>query len=131
MNDTTSTAALTTKNKIGLVLAGLLGVVDCVSLATPPPPDGEAGPPIGILVLGTVLGVITIVAVVIAWRTARRGAIRIAAGARILSAITALPAFFVDVPPALKAFVAVGVIITVASVVLMLTPARRAVTVTD
>jgi len=130
MNDTTSTAALTTKNKIGLGLAGLLGVIDCASLAMTTP-DGEVGPPIGILVLGTVLGVITVVAVVVAWRTAGRGMIRIAAGARILSAITALPAFFVDVPPALKAFVAVGVIITVASVVLMLTPARRAVTVTD
>ena len=50
---------------------------------------------------------ITVVAVVIGWRAARRSALRVAAGARILSAITALPAFFVDVSAALKLLVSV------------------------
>ena len=63
-----------------------------------PTPEGEVGPPFGILVLGPSVGVITVVAVVIAWTKANRGAIRVAAGARIVSMLTALPAFFVDVP---------------------------------
>lgn len=130
MNGTVTTPALTTRNKVGLGLAGLLGAMDCAALAMTTP-EGEVGPPIGILVLTTVLGVITIVAVVGAWRTAGRGLIRIASGARILSAITALPAFFVDVPPGLKVLTAVFVVVTVVTVVLMLTPARPAVTVTD
>ena len=77
------------------------------------------------------MGVITVVAVVIGWRAARRSALRVAAGARILSAITALPAFFVDVPAALKLLVSVFVVVTVVAVVLMLAPARRATAVTD
>ena len=88
---------LSTKNKVGLVIAGLLGLADIPAVLMPTP-EGEVGPPFGILVLGSICGVITVVAVVIAWTKANRGAIRVAAGARIVSMLTALPAFFVDVP---------------------------------
>ena len=117
-------------NKAGLVLAFLLGLADMTAPFTPTP-DGEVGPPFAILVLDAVLGLITVVAVVVAWRTARRGAVRIAAGARIISMITALPAFFVDVPAALQAVVGVFVVLTIACVAMMLTPSRRPVAVTD
>jgi hypothetical protein len=117
-------------NKAGLVLAFLLGLAD-MSAPFQPTPDGEVGPPFAILLLGGVLGLITVVAVVIAWRTSRRGPIRIAAGARIISVITALPAFFVDVPWFIKVGVTVAVILTVVSVVLMLSPARQTSPVTD
>jgi len=92
-------------------------------------PGEEPGgvPPRLPLLLDAVLGVITVVAVVIAWRTLRRGAIRIAAGARIISALTALPAFFVDVPAGLKAAVGIFVLVTAAAVAMMLSPARRPV----
>ena len=43
-------------------------------------PRRRGGPPFGVLVLGTVLGVIGLVAVIIAWR-GNRGALRVAAGA--------------------------------------------------
>jgi hypothetical protein len=121
---------LSTKNKVGLVLAGLLGLVDTFSIFTPTP-DGEVGPPFGILVLGSILGVVTLIAVVIGWTKANRGAIRVAAGARIVSVLTALPAFFVDVPWGLKLAVTAAVILTVISVVLMLSPARQTSPVTD
>ncbi len=121
--------ALSTRNKVGLAIAGVLGLFDCAALLTPYPE--EPGPPVGILVLDTILGVITVVAVVIGWRAARRSALRVAAGARILSAITALPAFFVDVPAAVKLLVSVFVVVTVVAVVLMLAPAQRAAAVTD
>jgi hypothetical protein len=121
---------LTTRNSVGLVIAALLAVGDVVS-AFFPTPDGVVGPPLPIVVLGGLLGVATLVAVVVAWRSGRRGALRIVAGTRVLSAITALPAFFVDVPALVKLLVAVVVVLTVVSVVLVLAPARRAASVTD
>lgn len=122
---------LSTKNKVGLVLAGLLGLGDILFFFLMPTPEGEAGPPDGILILGFVLAVVTVVAVLVAWTKANRGAIRIAAGARIVSMLTALPAFFVDVPADVKITVAVLVVVTVVSVVLMLSPARQTSPVTD
>lgn len=121
---------LSTKNKVGLSLAALLGLVDLPSVLTPTP-DGEVGPPYAILVLGSICGLVTLVAVVIAWRNASRGAIRIAAGARIVSLLGALPAFFVDVPWFIKVAVTAFTIVTVLSLVLMLSPARQSTPVTD
>jgi hypothetical protein len=50
---------------------------------------------------------------------------RILAGAIIISALTGLPAFFVDVPAWLKLLVAISVLTSVAAVVLMFTPSQR------
>jgi hypothetical protein len=113
-------------NKVGLVLAALLGLLDVISLLNPTP-TGEVGPPLGILVLDSVLGVVTIVAVVLAWRSRSRGMVRLAAGARILSLLSALPAFFAGVPAPLLILVAGFTVISVATVVLMLLPSRRSV----
>lgn len=126
-----NTTVLTTKNKVGLVIAGLMGLVDIVSLAFPTP-DGEVGPPLPVLALGTVCGVVTVVAVILAWVKSNKGAIRIAAGARILSMLSALPAFFIDgVPAGIKILAAAFVILTVTALVLMLTPAKQSVPVLD
>jgi|1186.fasta_scaffold29770_3 hypothetical protein len=121
---------LTTRTRVGLVLAVVLGLADVVS-AFFPTPDGEVGPPLAIVILGGVIGLATLAAVAVAWRSGRRGALRIVAGTRVLSAITALPAFFVDVPAWLKLVVAVLVVLTVVCVVLVLSPARQPATVTD
>jgi hypothetical protein len=121
---------LTTKNKVGLALAGLLGVLDLPSFLEAPA-DGEVGPPVGILILGSICGLITIVAVVIAWRSRSGAALRVVAGARIVSMLTALPAFFMDVESFIKVLVTVFVILTLASLVLMFSPARRSATVMD
>lgn len=118
----------TTRTRAGLVLAALLGVADVVS-AFFPTPDGEIGPPLPIVLLGGLLGVATLAAVVVAWRTGRRGALRIVAGTRVLSAITALPAFFVDIPAWLRLAAAVAVVLTVVCVLLVLAPARRSASV--
>ncbi len=122
---------LSTKNKVGLVIAGLLGLADILFFFLMPTPEGEVGPPDGILILGFVCAVVTMVAVIVAWTKANRGAIRIAAGARIVSMLTALPAFFVDVPAGIKILVTAAVVLTVGSVVLMLSPARQTSPVTD
>jgi hypothetical protein len=117
-------------NKAGMIIAVVLGVLD-LSAPFQPTPDGPDGPPYAILVIDAVLGLITVIAVVMAWRTGRRGPVRIAAGARIISLVTALPAFFVDVPAGLQALVGLFAVLTIASVALMLAPSRRPVPVSD
>lgn len=125
---TDPTTGLTKNNRIGIGLAAVLGVLDVVSLAFPTP-DGETGPPLGIVILGGVLGLATLALAYRAWRTGSRKAIRVIAGLRILSLLSALPAFFVDIPAGIKVLVAVMVLLTFASLILML--GRHAEPVTD
>jgi len=120
-----------TRSKVGLALAGLLSLSNVFSAFGDTAPEGEVGPPAVVLWAGTVLGIVGLVAVVIAWRTGNRGALRVAAGAIIITALTAVPAFFVDVPAWLKAAAAVGVLLTIAAVVLMFSTQRGHATVTD
>jgi hypothetical protein len=125
-----SMTTLTLRNKIGLVIAAVLGLGDLLSLLGPTP-DGQEGPPFAVLVLGTLLGLVTLAAIVPAWRTGSRVALRVVAGTRILSALTSIPAFFVDIPAGLRAAAAVGFALTVVCVVLVLAPAQRRALVTD
>ena len=113
-----------TRQKIGLAIAGLLSALSIPSILSPAP-AGTVGPPLGVLILDSLLGVVGLVAVVIAWRTGNRAAVRAAAGALIVSMLTALPAFFVDVPLAVKAATAISVLVTITAVVLMFSPARQ------
>jgi hypothetical protein len=124
---TATRAAASTRNKVGLVLAALLGLADLVGmLATPEPASGEQGPPAAVLVAGGVLGIVTIAAAVWTWRTGNRVGSRVVAAARVLSAVSALPAFFVeDVPPGLVAMASAGVVLTVVTVWLVLSPPSR------
>ena len=83
MTDLTTrpTTRLTQRNRMGLALAGTLGLLDVVGLAFPTP-EGEDGPPVGILVLCGLIGVATVLLVVRAWRNDTRGPIRVIAGPR-------------------------------------------------
>lgn len=119
----TMRAPFRARNKVGLALAALLAVNDVAGLVTYQASAGEVGPPLGVLILDAVLGVVTLVFVVVGWRTRNRGAVRIAAGSRILSALTVVPAFFAGPPPAIVAFGALMVLVTVVAVALMLAPA--------
>jgi hypothetical protein len=114
----------TTKQKVGLVLCGVYSLGNIPSAFTPTP-EGETGPPYGILVLGTICGVIGLVGTILAWR-GNRVALRVAAGAIILATLTGLPAFFVDVPMWIKALVGISVLWTVTAVVLMFSGRRPA-----
>lgn len=71
---------------------------------------------------------IGVVAVVLAWR-GHAPALRVAAGAVIVPTLTALPAFFVDVPAEVRLLVATSV--AVAAIVLMFSTERRSVPVLD
>jgi hypothetical protein len=120
---------ISTKQKVGLVLCMLNSLASLPSFLMGADP-GEDGPPESIMILATVLGVVGVVATVLAWRGSRV-ALRVAAGTIIVNAITSLPAFFVDVSPGVKAVAAVGVVVTVVTVVLMFSGNRRPAPLTD
>ena len=105
----------------GLVIAGLLGLGD---LVTPLTTDGET-PPMEVALICAVLGLITVAALVPAWRGSRAAVTTIIV-TRLLSAMTALPAFFVDdVPGIAMAAAGAGIVIAVAAVALLATRLRR------
>jgi len=107
---------------IGLVIAGLLALGD---IATPFTGDGEH-PPLAIGLIDLVLGLITVVGIVLAWRGASRGGVIAVIVTRLLSAVTAVPAFFVDgVPGPIRVVAAVAVAVALLSVGLVATRLRR------
>ena len=112
---TTGRSVTGTKQKVGLVLCGLYSLASLPSIFEGQP-DGEEGPPMAILVIGTILGLLGLVATVMAWR-GNRVALRVAAGSIILITLTGLPAFFVDVPMFIKTIVGLSIVWTVAAVV--------------
>ncbi len=123
-------SAISTRQKVGLVISGLVDLANIPSAFTSTP-DGEVGPPYAILLLSSVIGIVGLVATVLAWR-GNGAALRVAAGALVINVLTALPAFFVDVPAFVKALTALAVVVTVAALVLMFSgPVRRPVPVTD
>jgi hypothetical protein len=124
------TPRLTTANRIGLGLAAFLGLADVV-LTFVPVQEGVVGPPQWIVVLSGLLGFATLLAVAVAWRKGGRAALGIIAITRVLSMLTALPAFFVDVPAVVTVLVGVFVVLTVVCVVLVLAPVRRTTTIAD
>ncbi len=116
--------AWSTKNKVGLGLSIFYAVINIPSAAVPTPDSGE-GPPIAILIVCSILGVVALASATIAWRKRSRPAARLAAGSLIVITLTSLPAFFVDVPAGIKVLVAVGVLLTIAIVVLIFSPPKR------
>lgn len=120
----TTDSPWTTRNKIGLGLAIFYGVTNIPSFLTAAG-EGEEGPPLPIMIICSVLGVVAVVAGIKAWRNRSRPAARLTAASVIVITVTSLPAFFVDVPPAIKALVAFGVVFTIVTVVLMFSTAKR------
>lgn len=120
---------VTTRHKAGLVLAGLLSAMSIPSVFAPTP-EGE-GPPFAISALSSILGVIGLVAVIIAWRSRNGAAVRIAAGALIINLLASLPAFFVDVPVGLKLVVGVTNLLALLAVALVFSGSRPPAPVLD
>ena len=109
--------------KIGLVLCALLGVFDVLSVAGA---GAEDAPPTPVVVLGVILGLITLVGVFLAWRGAKKGFIAVVVS-RVLSTLSAVPAFFVeDVPGWVPVAVGIGIVITVIALGLLFSERRQA-----
>ena len=86
---------MSTVYRAGLVVLGLLSLGD---LSAPLLTDGQT-PPMFIALIGAALGLISVVLVILAWRGRLAAAIGLVV-VRLLSALTALPAFFVPGVPA-------------------------------
>lgn len=103
-----------TGRRIGLVILGLLSLADVPEVVVT---DGKH-PPYAVAALATVLGLASLVLVVQAFRDPSRP-LRLLIGLRILSAVSALPAFFVsDVPDGIRVLVGVFVLLTAVGIVL-------------
>ena len=104
-----------TTAKVGLVLAGLLGLGD---VALPLISDGEF-PPLVVALVALAFGVATLAALPSAWRGSRVGGWTVVV-TRLISMTGAVPAFFVsDVPAPALALAGTAVVLTLASVVLV------------
>ena len=121
---TMNTMNWSTLNKVGLVMQFLFGLANLPSAFMPPDTGTEAGPPMSVLWADTVLGVILIVAITLAWRNRSRGAAIAGSVASALIAATGIPAFFVDVPTGIKALVAASIAWAVVSIALTFTKSK-------
>ena len=109
--------------RLGLVIAALLGVGDVILGASQLGPDRTIPPEISTFAI--IVGVVTLVAVPFAWRGAG-WATWLVVVVRLLSALSALPAFFTpDVPAGFVAGAATEVVLAVLVAVLLLIKPRR------
>jgi len=120
----------TAQLRTGLALSAFLGLINLPFLFVSGP-DGQDSPPRAVLVLSALIGLVSVVCAVVAWRSGNRLAIRINAAALLVNALTSLPAFFVDIDAWIKVGAAVSVILTVAALVLTLRREPTPYTVTD
>ena len=97
---------MTRLSRAGLVILGVLSLGD---LAAPLLTDGEH-PPMFIALIGAAIGAISIVLLILAWQGRTAAAIALVV-VRLLSALTAVPAFIVPGVPAVPMILA-GVVIT-------------------
>jgi hypothetical protein len=104
-----------------LVLAGLLGLVDVISLFSinTPFPEGMTTPPDWLVILVAILGLVTLAAIVPAWR-GNHSAVLVVVATLILSAIGKVPGYFVPVPSYILITTTVLVVVTILAVWLML-----------
>ena len=106
---------MTRANKTGLVLASLLGLLDVINLFSinTPFPEGMTTPPDWLVILVAILGLVTLAAIVPAWRGNHRAVVVVVVVTRILSAISAVPAYFVNVPFYILITTTVLVVVTI------------------
>ena len=109
--------------KAGLVILGVLSAIDIAGILFT---DGEH-PPMSIAIAAAVLGAISLALVVAVWRGVRRAMVPLVV-LRVLSALSAVPAFFTpDVPAGLQVAAGAGILLTVLGLALTLGPSRRPV----
>ena len=126
----TAVSATSPTLRAGLAISAFLGLVNIPFLFAPTP-DGQDGPPLPVLVLSALVGLVSVVCAIIAWRSGNRLAIRINAAALLLNALTSLPAFFVDIDAWIKVGAAVSVVLTVVALVLTLRRETTRAALTD
>ena len=112
---------MATAYRVGLVLLGLISLGD---LSAPLLTDGQT-PPMFIALVGSALGLLSLVLVVLAWGGRVAAAIGLVV-LRLLSALTAVPAFLEPgVPLVPMTLAGIAITGTLAGVVLVFTGLRR------
>jgi FtsH-binding integral membrane protein len=106
----------------GLVICALLGALNVIASLVGV--TAESAPPLGIVITGGVLGLITLVAVAPAWRGSRRGLMLVMAS-RGAAALLAAPALFVDPSDRVRVIVAIAIAVTLAGISLLAATLRR------
>ena len=107
---------------IGLVILGLLSVGDVFA----PLLSGDGGPPISLAVILSVVGLASLGAIYGAWRGSK-SALTILVVLRSLSALSAVPAFFVPgVPAGTKTLAGVAIVATLVGIALAVSGRRVA-----
>jgi len=112
------TSAVTT----GLVICALLGALNVTASLIGLTADGA--PPLGIVITGGVLGLITLSALAPAWRGSRGGLLLVMAS-RAAAALLAAPALFVDPSGSVRVVVAIAIAVTLVGIWLLTATLRR------
>jgi hypothetical protein len=112
---------MSTAYRAGLILLAFISLGD---LSAPLLTDGQT-PPMFIALIGFGLGLISLVLVVLAWRGRRAAAVALVI-VRLLSALTAVPAFLEPGVPLVPMILAgIAITVTVIGVVLVFAGVRR------
>jgi hypothetical protein len=145
---TVTGSRLSVRNKVGLVMAGLLGVADITgpspaaisaALHFPQAEPGNAADPwsitfgpaaVGVIVTAVIIGLATIVGVILTAVKCNRIAARVVAGARVISVLITAPVFLLQGLEAwITVLAAILVIANITAVILVLSrPAASAPT---
>ncbi|HWI05676.1 MAG TPA: hypothetical protein VNT52_17850, partial [Acidimicrobiales bacterium] len=108
--------------RIGLILSALLGALDVVGIAGA---GADDGPPAAVLVIGFVLGLVTLAGVWLAWRGDGRGFSAVVVS-RVLSVLLGVPAFFAEeAPDWAPAAVGIGIVVTAVALWLLYAGRQR------
>ena len=121
--------ALSARNKVGLILAILLGLGELANIGRGLAVEqGPGGPPKAVLMLGAVLGPVLVIAAIYMWVSRNRLGGRIVAGLLFLNAIPNVGALFIAAVPAyVKVGLAAFVVISIVAMMLVLTPPKPVV----
>jgi hypothetical protein len=106
----------------GLVICALLGALQVTASLVGLTMD--SAPPLGILVTGGALGLITLATVVPAWRGSR-AALLLVIASRAAAVLLATPALFVDPSNSVRVVVAIAIAVTLVGVWLLAPSLRR------
>ena len=129
MTSTSATAArpdYSPRQKAGFVLGSIVALLNIPGAFIPTSGTDEstpAGPPVAVLVIALVLGLAAVGLLAWAWRTGRRVPVRAAAVLLVITALSAVPAFFVDSIAAwIRLFAGAYILATIAAIVLLFSP---------
>jgi hypothetical protein len=111
----------TTNLKFGIAICAFLAVTDIAGLASTGVDDA---PPLAVIVIGALLGIITFAGVRPAWRQVPAGLWTVIVS-RVASALFSLPPFFIDVPTYIRVGCAVAIALAVLGVGLLVPYVRQ------